>query len=61
METKEKIFQDYTVINTDRLSKIEDADMAAAIIDLESRQVVFQAALASSARVMGLSLVDFLT
>ena len=61
METKERIFQDYTVINTDRLSKIEDADMAAAIIDLESRQVVFQAALASSARVMGLSLVDFLT
>jgi flagellar hook-associated protein 3 FlgL len=61
MDMKERIFQDWTVTSTERLSKIEDADMAAAIIDLESRQVVFQAALASSARVMQLSLVDFLT
>jgi len=61
MDMKERIFQDWTVTSTERLSKIEDADMAAAIIDLESRQFVFQAALASSARVMQLSLVDFLT
>jgi flagellar hook-associated protein 3 FlgL len=61
METKEKIFQDYTLDSTERLSEIEDADMAEAIIDLESRQVVYQAALASSATVMQLSLVDFLT
>jgi len=61
METKEKIYQDAIITNTERISEIEDADIAAAIIDLESRQVVYQAALASSARVMQLSLVDFLS
>lgn len=61
METKEKIYQDATITNTERLSEIEDADMAAAIIDLESREFVYKAALASSARVMQLSLVDFLS
>ena len=61
METNEQIFQEVTISNTQRLSEIEDADMAAAIIDLESRQVVYQAALASSARIMQLSLVDFLS
>jgi flagellar hook-associated protein 3 FlgL len=61
METKEKIYQDATMTNTERLSKIEDADMAAAIIDLESREFVYEAALSSSARVMQLSLVDFLS
>jgi flagellar hook-associated protein 3 FlgL len=60
MDMKERIFQDWTVTSTERLSKIEDADMAAAILELQSRQVVFQAALASSAMVMKLSLVDFL-
>jgi flagellar hook-associated protein 3 FlgL len=61
VETNERIFQDVTLSNTQRLSEIEDADMAAAIIDLESREVVYKAALASSARIMQLSLVDFLT
>ena len=61
METNEQIFQEVTISNTQRLSEIEEADMAAAIIDLESREVVYQAALASSARIMQLSLVDFLS
>jgi len=60
MEIKEKIFQDLSLTNTDRLSKIEDADMAEAIIDLKSKELTYQAALASSARVMGLSLLDYL-
>jgi len=60
METNEQIFQEVTISNTQRLSEIEEADMAAAIIDLESREVVYKAALASSARIMQLSLVDFL-
>ena len=61
METNEQIFQEVTISNTQRLSEIEEADMAAAIIDLGSREVVYQAALASSARIMQLSLVDFLS
>ena len=60
MEIKERIFQDLSLTNTDRLSKIEDADMAEAIIDLKSKELTYQAALASSARVMGLSLLDYL-
>lgn len=60
MEVKDKIFQDLNFTNADRLSKIEDADMAEAIIDLKSKELTYQAALASSARVMGLSLLDYL-
>lgn len=60
MEIKENIFQDLNLTNTDRLSNIEDADIAEAIIDLKSKELAYQAALASSARIIGLSLVDYL-
>ena len=60
MEIKGKIFQDLNFVNTDRLSKIEDADIAEAIIDLKSREYTYQAALASSAKVMRVTLVDYL-
>ncbi len=61
MEIKETIFQDLKISNTDRLSKIEDADIAEAITDLREKELVYQAALSSSAKVMGLSLVDYLS
>jgi flagellar hook-associated protein 3 FlgL len=60
MEIKERIFQDSTLFNTDRLSKIEDADITEAIIDLEEKELAYKAALSSSAEVMKLSLVDYL-
>ncbi len=60
MEIKEAIFQDLKINNTERLSKIEDADLAEAIIDLEEKKLAYQAALSSSANVMQLSLVDYL-
>ncbi|MBW1614830.1 MAG: flagellar hook-associated protein FlgL [Deltaproteobacteria bacterium] len=60
METKEKIFQDLNITNTERLSKIEDADITEAIMDLKAKELAYKAALASSARVMQLSLVDYL-
>jgi len=60
MEIKENIFQDLKIVNTDRLSAIEDADIADAIIDLKEKELAYQAALASSSRVMQLSLVDYL-
>ena len=60
MENKENIFQDSKITNTDRLSKIEDADIAEAIIELESKELAYRAALASSAKVMELSLIDYL-
>jgi len=60
MEIKENIFQGLKIVNTDRLSAIEDADIAEAIIDLKEKELAYQAALASSSKVMQLSLVDYL-
>lgn len=60
MEIKENIFQDLKITNTDRLSAIEDADIAEAIINLKGKELAYQAALASSSKVMQLSLVDYL-
>ncbi|MBW1666483.1 MAG: flagellar hook-associated protein FlgL [Deltaproteobacteria bacterium] len=60
MEVKEGIFQDLKLANTERLSRIQDADIAEAITTLKEKQVAYQAALASSAKIMELSLLDFL-
>jgi len=60
MEIKTNIFQDLNIANTDRLSNIEDADITEAIMDLKEKELAYQAALASSARVMQLSLIDYL-
>jgi flagellar hook-associated protein 3 FlgL len=60
MEIKENILQELTISNTDRLSQIEDADIAEAVMNLKAVEVAYQAALASSAQIMELSLVDYL-
>jgi flagellar hook-associated protein 3 FlgL len=60
MEIKENILQDMDIANTERLSKIEDADIPEAIIDLKAKEVAYQAALASAAKVLNVSLVDYL-
>jgi flagellar hook-associated protein 3 FlgL len=61
MDIKKNIFQDLNLTDTTRLSTIEDADMAQAIMDVSAAQLTYQAALASSSKVMSLSLVDYLT
>ncbi len=61
MEIKDKIFQNLKAVNTDRLSNIEDADIADAITDMQEKQLAYQAALSSSSMVMQqLSLADYL-
>ncbi|MBA3037378.1 MAG: flagellar hook-associated protein 3 [Desulfobacterium sp.] len=60
MEIKEQIFQDLKLVNTDRLSAIEDADIADAIINIKEKELAYQAALNSSSKVMQLSLADYL-
>jgi flagellar hook-associated protein 3 FlgL len=60
MEVKERIFEDLKLVDTERLSMIEDADLAAAVIDLKEIEVAYQAAMNSSGKVMQLSLVDYL-
>ena len=60
MEVKENIFQDINLSNTERLSTIEDVDLATAITELQSKQLAYQAALNASSKIMGLSLVDYM-
>jgi flagellar hook-associated protein 3 FlgL len=43
-----------------RLSEIEDVDLARAVIDLQTQNVGYQAALAATARIVQHSLMDFL-
>ncbi len=60
MEIKGNILQTMDIANTERLSNIEDADITEAIIELKQKELAYQAALASSAKVMNLSLIDYL-
>lgn len=54
-------FEVQRIATGEQLSKIEDADMARAITDLSMRETVYNAALATGARVIQKSLVDFLS
>ncbi|MGA9175665.1 MAG: flagellar hook-associated protein FlgL [Desulfobacterales bacterium] len=60
MEIKDKIYQDFDFTNTERLSKIEEADIAEAIMNVKAAELTYQAALASSSKVMTLTLMDYL-
>jgi flagellar hook-associated protein 3 FlgL len=60
MEIKEQIYLDLDLDGRERLSGIEDTDMAEAIINLQEIQLIYQAALASSSKIMKLSLVDYI-
>jgi flagellar hook-associated protein 3 FlgL len=60
MEIKDKIYQDLNFTNMERLSKIEDADIAEAVMNVKAAELTYQAALASSSKVMTLTLVDYL-
>jgi len=60
MEVKKNILADLSISNTERLSEIEDVDFVEATMNLKSVEMAYQAALASSASIMELSLVDFL-
>jgi len=60
MEIKDRIYQDLNFSNTERLSKIEDADIAEAIMNVKAAELTYQTALASSSKVMTLTLVDYL-
>ena len=57
---REKVLQDLELSYTQRKSELEDADIAEAIIDLNSKELAYNAVLASSSKMMELSLVDFI-
>ncbi|TWT27819.1 flagellar hook-associated protein FlgL [Planomicrobium sp. CPCC 101110] len=60
VESIENRIQDSMLDLKARLSKIEDIDYAEAIIKLKSEESVYQASLASSAKIIQPSLMDFL-
>jgi flagellar hook-associated protein 3 FlgL len=60
LDVKERIIQDLNLTYTERMSKLEDADIAAAIVELEAKGLAYQAALNSSAKVMKMSLLNYL-
>jgi flagellar hook-associated protein 3 FlgL len=60
MEVKDNIIADLKLNYTDRKSSLEDADIAQAVIDLNAKQLAYNAALTSASKVMQMSLVDFL-
>jgi flagellar hook-associated protein 3 FlgL len=60
LDVKEQVIQELDLTYTDRKSSIEDADLAEAVMHLKSKELAYQAALASSSKVLGLSLVNYL-
>ncbi len=60
MVIKETIFQETYFTNTERRANIEDVDFTEAVMNLKAKEVAYQAALASAARVMNISLIDYL-
>ncbi len=60
LDMKENLIADLNLSYETNRSKLEDADIVAAISDLNVKELAYQAALASSARVMQLGLADYL-
>lgn len=58
-ENRDDIAKSLVFNNTERLSEIEDADYIEAITQLKTAETAYQASLASSAKIMALSLVDY--
>jgi flagellar hook-associated protein 3 FlgL len=60
LDVKQNILEELKINYTDRKSSIEDADITEAVINLKAKELAYQSALASSSKVMELSLVDYL-
>ena len=60
IETKKQIMAEAKLSFTQRRSEIEDVDMVAGILNLQAIQTAYNAALNSTAKVMGLSLVNYI-
>jgi flagellar hook-associated protein 3 FlgL len=60
MEMKENILAEIEISTTERKSKLEDADIAEAILVLKAKETAYQAALAASSTVLKVSLVDYM-
>jgi flagellar hook-associated protein 3 len=60
LDLKTNVIEDLKLSYNSQKSNIEDADMVAAISALASKQNAYQAALSSTAKIMKLSLIDYM-
>ncbi len=60
LDSKSTVIADLDLSYRTQKSDIEEADMIAAITELQAKENAYQAALSSTARVMNLSLLDYL-
>ena len=60
MNIQKEIYANLELANQENLSEKQDTDITKAILDLKSKEVAYQAALAAAAKTMQLSLVDYL-
>lgn len=58
--TRESIISDLTMSYTERRVNLEEADFVKAVSDLQAKELAYQASLSSSAKVMKMSLVDYM-
>jgi len=61
LDVRETITTNVSLSLTERRSTLEDADAVKAIMDLQNIENAYQAALSSTATVLNISLVDYLT
>ena len=60
LETKGMIWSDLTLTLKERLSNVEDADLAEMVYQLNQKQIAYQAALMSSVRLSEISILNYL-
>ena len=60
LEIKEKIMTDLGLSLTERRVNLEEADIIDTIMKLNSQELAYKASLSSTARIMKLSLADYL-
>jgi len=60
MEIKDNVLSELDLSTTERLSEIEDAEITEAIMDLKAKEVAYEAALSAAAKVLQLSLMDYM-
>lgn len=60
LQVKKTMYGELRLSNTEKLSDTEDTDLAEAILNLQTKQVAYQAALMAASKVMQLNLADFI-
>ena len=60
LDIRDAIINDLDFIHTERMSKLEDTDMAAALVELKEKEIAYQAALTAAGEVMQLNLFDYI-